>query len=101
MTELAVFIINTSGRVEVTLGAHVVGTIEPWDGVQRQSSIGNIGAYYSTLFSGAQRFPASSPRAARRLILHRLAIWFETAGPLFSPIAETLAAQAELERETA
>lgn len=102
MTEPATFVIrNGTERIEVMLGAHVVGTIDPWEGVQRYASFGIIGAYYSTIFSGKQRWPASSPQAARRLILHRLAEWFEAAGPVFAPVAETLAAQAELEREAA
>jgi hypothetical protein len=46
MTEPALFTVQRSGRVEVMLGRHVVGFIEPWNGPQRRGGSGPIGAYY-------------------------------------------------------
>ena len=105
MTEPATFVSNPSGRIEVMLGQHLVGTIDPWDGPQIRAGRDKIGAFYRITLpiagGPATVRPARSIGLARRLILHRLADWFDAAGPLFAPIAETLAAQAELEREAA
>lgn len=98
MTEPADFHIQRSGRIEVVLGTHVIGTIEPWDGATARNSLGTIGAYYWTFFDGGRRHPATSPRIARRLILHRLAEWFEAAGPHCQSLAEAFSIQAEGER---
>ena len=99
----ATFVINPSGRVEVMLGKQLVGIIEPWDGGQIRNGFGRIEAYYWITLpidgGHGRKFPTSSVNRARRLILHRLSEWFEAAGDLFAPIAEVLAAQAELERE--
>jgi hypothetical protein len=92
MSEIALFVSNRSGRIEVTIGVHVVATIYP----HRES------ARYQILLPGYEGARlVDSVGKARRLIMHRLADWFEAAGPAFAPIAETLAAQAELEREAA
>ena len=103
MTLPATFVICRSGRTEVMLGNHLVGVIEPWDGGQIRNGLGAIEAYYwiTLPIDGgySRKFPVSSIDKARRLILHRLSDWFEAAGLLFVPIAEVLAAQAELERE--
>ena len=92
MTEPAVFHINASGRIEVMLGMHTIGIIEPWEGSRR------INAYYWMIFDGKTRHPATSTKIARRLILHRMAEWFEAAGPCCHPLAEALSLQAEGER---
>lgn len=103
MTDPALFVINRSGRVEVMLGKWLVGIIEPWADLHGHSVLGRVNAYYwlTMPFDGAPMAKKAAPstRVARRLLLHRLAEWFEAAGPVFAPIAETLAAQAELERE--
>lgn len=92
MSEPAIFAIHLSGRIEVMLGAHVVATIYPHLG----------GARYRLLLPGRDgaRIVKSVP-TARRLVLHMLTDWFDAAGPMFAPVAESLAAQAELEREAA
>jgi hypothetical protein len=105
MTEPVTFAVQRSGRIEVMLGNHLVGVIEPWDSVNIRNSLGRIGAYWWITLpvdgGYSAKHPATSTRKSRRLILHRLAEWFDAAGPMFAPIAETLAAQAELEREAA
>jgi hypothetical protein len=99
MTQLVEFHIQPSGRIEVMLGIHMVGVIEPW--CERSSYFGKIGAHYSVTLPECGRTmprPATSVQVARRLILHRLAQWFDAAGPLWAPMAEALAIQAESER---
>jgi hypothetical protein len=102
MPEAAEFVVQRSGRIEVMLGAHLVGVIEPWafGGGRR---FGEVRAHYRMLLGEGRASPrgASSVGVARRQLLHRLAEWFDAAGPLFAPAAEALAAQAELEREAA
>lgn len=103
MSEPALFVANPSGRIEVMLGKHVVGMIEPWDGPQVRNGLGAIGAYYWIMLpvdgGGSPKRPATSPRAARRLILCRLAEWFEAAGPVFCEATMMLSVQAEMEAE--
>ena len=104
-TEPALFVANPSGRIEVMLGLHLVGVIEPWDGPQIRNRLGAIGAYYWITLPvdggySAKR-PATSARIARRHILRRLAEWFEAAGPAFFEVALVLSAQAEDERAAA
>jgi hypothetical protein len=98
MTEPAAFHINPSGRIEVVLGIHRIGIIEPWDGGQAKNSFGKIGAYYWSIFDGGMRHPATSTKIARRLILHRLSQWFEAGGPFAQSLAEAFSLQAETER---
>lgn len=100
MTQPVEFHIQPSGRIEVMLGIHQVGVIEAW--CERGSYFGKIGAHYSVSLpdDGGRTMPrpATSVQIARRLILHRLAQWFDAAGPLWAPMAEALALQAESER---
>lgn len=105
MIDLATFVINPSGRIEVMLGRQLCGVIEPWDGPQLRSGMGRIGAYCYTSLpvdgGAGQKLPATSVQAARHLILRKMAHWFDAAGPLFQMIAEALANQAQQEREAA
>jgi hypothetical protein len=98
MTQPVEFHIQPSGRIEVMLGIHQVGVIEPWN--ERGCYFGKIGAHYRINLPEARTMPrpATSVQVARRLILHRLAQWFDAAGPLWAPMAEALALQAESER---
>ena len=92
MTEPVTFTVQRSGRIEVMLGAHVVATIHPHLG----------GARYRVFLPGRDGARlVHSVGKARRLVLHVLADWFDAAGPLFAPAAETVAMQAEMEREAA
>ena len=92
MIEPATFEIHRSGRIDVMLGRHLVATIYPYQG----------GARYRVMLPGRDGARlVSSVGKARRLVLHMLADWMEAAGPLFAQAAETLASQAELEREAA
>lgn len=92
MTDPAEFVINRSGRIDVVLGHHTIATIFPYLG----------GARYRVMLPGREGARlVRSIGVARRLVLHMLADWFDAAGPAFSPVAEALAAQAELEREAA
>ena len=93
MTEPATFIIHNSGRIEVNIGVHTVAVIDRHAHQVR----------YRFFLPGLIGIPrlCDSTNKARRIVLHKLVDWFEAAGPLFAPIAETLAAQAELEREAA
>lgn len=103
MTDPATFIILPSGRMEIMLGTQLAGIIEPWDGPHIGTGHGHVGAYFWITLpidggSDVKR-PAPSPQVARWLILKKLADWFDAAGPLFGYIVETLAAQAQMERE--
>jgi hypothetical protein len=92
----AEFVIRPSGRIEVMLGQHLVGAIEPWHGAPK------IEAYFWITLpvdgGASPKCPATSVALARRLILLRLAHWFEAAGPFFHAVGETLAMQSEEER---
>lgn len=99
----AEFVINPSGRIEVMLGTHLVGVVEPWDGMQGRHGGSRVGAYFQITLpidghSGMKR-PTASVAIARRLVLQRLADWFAAAGPCCQPLAEALALQAEDERQ--
>jgi len=104
MSQIAEFVTQPSGRIQVVFGMHTVGFIEPYDAVCRGGSC-NVGAYFWIALpldgGGSPKRPAANVRIARRLILHRLAGWYEAAGPEFSRIASALALQAESERAVA
>jgi hypothetical protein len=88
----AEFVILPSGRIQVVVGLHVVGAIDP----DRQ------GARYRLHLPGNDRLRmVDSVAKARRLILHILAEWFEACGPEFQAIAVSINAQAESERAAA
>jgi len=91
---IAEFVINRYGSIEVMMGTHLIGAIEP------RPDEGKIGAYYRILLPSkrATPYPATSVEVARRLILQRLADWFGDAGPSFYPVANALALQSEDER---
>ena len=93
MTEPATFVTDQkTGRIEVMLGLHVVARITPL----------SDGARYHIKLPGPDGARlVDSIGKARRLVLHMLADWFLKAGPFFGPVAKSLAAQAELEREAA
>lgn len=100
MTQLVEFHIQPSGRIEVMLGIHRVGVIEPRDDEFGGCTFGRAGAHFRLYLENDRTMPrpATSVQVARRLILHRLAQWFDAAGPLWAPMAEALAMQAEGER---
>lgn len=101
MSQPVEFHIQPSGRIEVMLGIHQVGVIEPWaEELRGRNHFGKIGALYRLYLDEGRTMPrpATSVQVARRLILHRLAQWFDAAGPLWAPMAEALAIQAEGER---
>jgi hypothetical protein len=88
----AEFVILPSGRIQVMVGIHVVGTIEPYLG----------GARYRLHLPGNDRLRlVDSVAKGRRLILHILAESFEAAGPEFQSAAASISAQAESERAAA
>jgi len=105
MSEPVTFmVIRPTEVVEARLGSHLVAVIEPWPNALRDPKpmLGTVRAYYHlTLEPDGRCYPASSMISARRQVLHRLAGWFDDAGPLFSVAALTLLAQAEQEREAA
>lgn len=93
MTLAAEFHEQPSGRIEVKIGVHVVGTIyRPAAGTVRFSLM---------LPDVAGPRLVESVGKARRLALIALADWFEACGPEFGSIASALAAQSETERELA
>ena len=101
MTQLVDFHIQPSGRIEVMLGIHQVGVIEPWhEDLRGTRCFGKTGALYRLYLEESRTMPrpATYIAVARRLILHRLSQWFDAAGPLWAPMAEALAMQAESER---
>ncbi len=107
MTAPADFTTDETGRIEIKLGAQLAGIIEPWDGAQIRNAMvdpwQSIHAYFwitLPIDGGADaKHPATSPKAARWLVLKALARWFEDAGPLCHAQAQALALQAELERD--
>ena len=82
-----------SGRIEVRIGVHPVGTIFP-------RSAGTV-RYSLTLPDASGPRLVDSVGKARRLILMALADWFEACGPQFGAIASELAAQSDAERVAA
>ncbi len=109
MTAPADFTTDETGRIEIKLGSQLAGIIEPWDGPQfrtgaeRVRGLGRIHAYFwiTLPIDGGtdSKHPATSPKAARWLVLKALSQWFENAGPLCHAQAQALALQAELERD--
>lgn len=98
----ATFVTNKDkSRIEVMLGTQLVGVIERWHPDKPRDH----GAYYwiTLPINGSPdvKRPAARMTTARRLILSRLAGWFDAAGPEFSHIATSLERQAEGEREAA
>lgn len=90
MTIAAEFRELPSGRIDVLIGVHVVGTIYP-------PAAGTV-RYSLALPTAAGPRLCSSVGMARRLILMVLADWFEACGPEFCPIASALKAQSDAER---
>ena len=102
MTEPAIFVEKPSGRIEVMLGVHLIGVIEPWPLACQGRNLGRVGAHFSIMLpedGPRSPFPATSVSTARRLILGRLSAWFEAAGPLFASTAAELGMQAIREGE--
>jgi hypothetical protein len=87
---MAEFVILPSGRIQVVVGVNVVATIYP-------PASGSV--RYSLALPGMEgaRLVDSVPKA-RRIVLQRVADWFEACGPGFLPVAEAIGAQAESER---
>lgn len=93
MTLAAEFHEQPSGRIEVRVGVHVVGTIyAPAAGTVR---------FTLTLPDASGPRLVDSVGKARRVILIALADWFDACGPEFGSIASALAAQSDSERAPA
>jgi hypothetical protein len=95
--DTATFIIDQVGRIEVMLGTHLVGVIEP----EREGTA----AIYRVLLpvNGAvEKYRrAPSVQMARYLVLAKMIEWFSNAGPVFEVAAGDLMLQAHEEKQAA
>ena len=92
MSNIAEFITTSFGRIDVTIGSHVVATIRP------QGKTTRYGFVLPNL-EGARE--TASIAKARGIVLQKLADWFRDLGPSGSASAVLLDMQAETERRSA